>query len=408
MSLDDSRKRSSAETDRLSADAPGSVRMTSIPKLAPVLHDAVRLQQAAALRAPQVLPHKRTKSAAGAISTSTELLGGGDAEMGTTAGYGSGGGEGGGGAGAGAGAGADDMTAIAAAPALAAAAPQTASARSRATAKAFQMTSGEGRGTRQPYVRPQSASSSAPSGAAASAATAAAASSGDARSRGRSAPPPANAVHLALAGTRLRPVVGRPGPKGSLESAVDHFDGNDHHRESGQGGGRGGGGGHAKGRWIKSGPVLGTGQPSSLNGGAVDGSGGGSGGAGWRASGPIDEEAGRRLAGNGGRAEGKKWWGRVRIRTPALTVFRNGSRGNNDSGRTSHRNSRPNGPAPGFPSTFRVMGIEAGRGASESQRCDNCELPRAACMCNVVEPIGHGGPQRRPSALRTKSGRLKM
>lgn len=402
LPFDTLQKRSSAATNRCSLEAQGSGRMKSIPNLPPDYHDAIRHELAAALRAPQVVPNTLNHPTSETSTTSTELLAVGDSEVGATARRGA------------------DTTVIASAlesrAAATAAARQPASASSRATTKAFRIvSSGHGRGgvrdTRQQHIGSQAPSSCVPPGDPAGITRI---SASDARSRGRPAPPPADAVHVVLAGNRAQPVVYKSGSKGSLENVGDNLDGSDRGRGSGPGGGKGGGGaeagtGRGTGRWVKSGPVLGS-TASCLPRGSGDGGSNGGSGATRQGSGPVAGEAQRRRSGIGGGAEGKKWWGRVRVRTPALAVFRYGSRGNGGNGdRNIQRNPRLNGAVSGFSSTLRVMGMGAGGGASESQRCENCELYSAACMCNVVEPMSHDRPQRRrPSALRTESGRLKM
>lgn len=101
---------------------------------------------------------------------------------------------------------------------------------------------------------------------------------------------------------------------------------------------------------------------------------------------------------------GRRWWGRVRIRTPTLYVF---------------RRRRDDSPAEdSVVSEFTDIASATGpntnaASASEnvtSSQCQTCDKAAAICMCNVmVSPMNHSvASSGRAGALRTESGKLKM
>lgn len=413
-------------TDGIAADDD---RIAAVPELEPAFSEASE-QQAVALQASQVPPTARTPPTASASSASTEFLTVVDAE------------EEGGRRASGSRKGSvsrrNSGTSSSGGSVVTAA---DVSARSRATRKAFQMASNGkatagGRGTRQPYRLPQpivppssqhppataaAAGGSSSGSAGGSDAGAGASSSNEGHAPGRPwpPPPPADAVHQVLAGVRLRPAgsSGRPGPKGSIDSSADFLEESDDRRNNGDSGtegvpqqqhqqlqGKASGSRHRKGRWTASGPLLGRSDSEGgtpANGDVPRGFSGG-----WRVSGPLT---------GGGTAERRRgtprngWWGRVRVKTPML-VFRSGQSGSSaGSGRASAGNSRNSGGVSALPSGVGGVNVGSGKLSSWRRRCNDCGEPSDECMCNVEEPIGRDGAlQRRPSPLRTKSGRLKM
>lgn len=158
------------------------------------------------------------------------------------------------------------------------------------------------------------------------------------------------------------------------------------------------------GEWHKGG-----GFPSWQR--AVGGGGKGSGnGGGGRAGSGTGPAASRRGSGAGETG----WWGRIRLKAPVLSVFRPGGRDRNrrksgTGGRGAEAGGGRAGRCVGGPGVSGFGGVPTD---STSSTCLVCDKAPSECWCHAVQMPPRTDfrrdPQRKPSLLRTESGKLKM